>query len=409
MTNVSCQTVDCDPESHRALTRHLLFAVVSGGAAGIILGKSAAPLGVIGLLIIQFIKTMAVPLVFFAIIDGILTTHISSSKAVHLFKIVLINSLIAATIGMTLSNVIQPGVGLEKILAPSGAELPPTPIKEINLKNVLSGFVPSSIVAPFSENNVLGIVVLALLIGFATRSIQQSEKKDLVPFFKYGMVVFDTILRWAITFIPIGVFAAMAKTVGEYGFGPFKNLGWYVLVATFGLILQVVFVYSCWLFVVAKIPVRTFFSAAKKPLLYAFGVNSSLATIPLTLHALDSLKVTRASSRLGACIGTNFNNDGILLYEAMAVLFVTQAYGIDMPLTQQAFTALLCVIAAIGVAGIPEAGIVSLSLVLATVGLPIEILPLLLTVDWFVARLRSVVNVWSDMTVSIALDAYEKV
>lgn len=104
-------------------------------------------------------------------------------------------------------------------------------------------------------------------------------------------------------------------------------------------------------------------------------------------------------------MGTNLNNDGILLYEAMAVLFVAQAYGIHLTIAQQATALTLCLIAAIGVSGIPEAGVISLSLVLTAVGLPIEILPLLLAVDWIVARGRSVTNVMSDIVTSLAIDA----
>jgi DAACS family dicarboxylate/amino acid:cation (Na+ or H+) symporter len=122
------------------------------------------------------------------------------------------------------------------------------------------------------------------------------------------------------------------------------------------------------------------------------------------LKALDNLKVNKASSRLGACVGTNLNNDGILLYEAMAVLFVAQFHGLDLSMAAQISAAFVCVVAAIGIAGVPEAGIVSLSLVLTTVGLPLEILPLLITVDWILARARTVVNVLADMTVSIMLD-----
>ncbi|MFO0416533.1 MAG: dicarboxylate/amino acid:cation symporter, partial [Pseudomonadota bacterium] len=151
-----------------------------------------------------------------------------------------------------------------------------------------------------------------------------------------------------------------------------------------------------------------FWTAALRPAAYAFGTNSSLATIPVTLHALDELKIPKSASRLATCIGTNFNNDGILLYEAVAVLFVAQAFGIELSLGEQLFAASLALMAAIGVAGVPEAGVVSLSLVLSAVGLPLEILPLLLTVDWIVARMRSVVNVMSDMTVSIAVDSLER-
>ncbi len=124
------------------------------------------------------------------------------------------------------------------------------------------------------------------------------------------------------------------------------------------------------------------------------------------MTALDRLGIARSSSSLGACVGTNLNNDGILLYEAMAVLLVAQACGIEMSIGEQVVAALACMVAAIGVAGVPESGFVSLAVVLTTVGIPAEILPLLLTVDWIVARARSFTNVLSDMVVSIALDRW---
>jgi DAACS family dicarboxylate/amino acid:cation (Na+ or H+) symporter len=135
------------------------------------------------------------------------------------------------------------------------------------------------------------------------------------------------------------------------------------------------------------------------------GANSSLATLPLTLRALDRLRVPREASTLGACVGTNFNNDGIILYEGMAVLFVAQASGIELSWAQQALIAATCLVAAMGVAGVPEAGFVSLALVLNTVHLPLEILPLLLTVDWIIARARSMTNVLSDMVLSILVSS----
>jgi DAACS family dicarboxylate/amino acid:cation (Na+ or H+) symporter len=204
--------------------------------------------------------------------------------------------------------------------------------------------------------------------------------------------------------VPFAVFCVTARTVGEYGFEPFKGLFLYIALAILGMLIQISLVYPVWIRFVGGIQLGHFIRLAKKPIVYAFGTNSSLATLPLTLEALDSLKVSKSASRLGACVGTNLNNDGIVLYEAMAVLFVAQAFGFHLTLEQQLLAAGMSLIAAIGVAGVPEAGVVSLSLVLTAVGLPLEIVPLLLTVDWIVARMRSVTNVLSDMTVSIAID-----
>jgi Na+/H+-dicarboxylate symporter len=184
------------------------------------------------------------------------------------------------------------------------------------------------------------------------------------------------------------------------------GLAAYVGCSVVGMACQVIFVYQAWIRLFAKIPLRTFWREAREPVAYSFGVNSSLATLPLTFQSLERLKISPTAARIGAGLGTNFNNDGILLYEAMAVLIVAQAYGVHLSFGAQFGLAISCVITTFGVAGVPEAGIVALSLVLASAGLPTEILPLLLTVDWIVARCRSATNVVGDMTVSIALDRF---
>jgi Na+/H+-dicarboxylate symporter len=153
-------------------------------------------------------------------------------------------------------------------------------------------------------------------------------------------------------------------------------------------------------------PLRTFWAGARNAVVYALGASSSLATLPVTLRCLDRMGVSPQSARLAACVGTNLNNDGILLYEAMAVLFVAQVYGIHLTIGQQLLAAASCVIAGIGIAAVPDAGLISLALVLATVGLPGEIVPLLLTVDWLLSRCRAVTNVSSDFLVAVLLDRF---
>lgn len=140
------------------------------------------------------------------------------------------------------------------------------------------------------------------------------------------------------------------------------------------------------------------------PIFQAVGTNSSLATLPFTLAALERLGVSKRASALGACIGTNLNNDGIILYEGMAFLFVAQALGMDLTLGQQVMGSALCLLTAFGIAGVPEAGFISLALVLSTIGIPTENLAFLLSVDWILGRARSVTNVLSDMVVSVAID-----
>jgi DAACS family dicarboxylate/amino acid:cation (Na+ or H+) symporter len=170
--------------------------------------------------------------------------------------------------------------------------------------------------------------------------------------------------------------------------------------------LQVIFWYALLLKLVARVSPNRFFRFAADPLLTAIGVGSSLATLPVTLRALDEMEVSKESARLAAVVGTNLNHDGIVLYEAAAALFVAQVYGITLALGTQVKVVGLAVLAAVGIAGVPEAGLVTLSLVIGGVGLPLAAVPLLLPVDWMLGRLRAMTNVASDLTVANVLDRF---
>jgi Na+/H+-dicarboxylate symporter len=394
------------------LTRYILLAMFLGLVCGHLLGVAAVPLGAVGKVYIQLIKVIAVPLVLFSIIEAVIATDLSWRTARWWLLVILINTTCALVLGLGLSNIFRPGDGFTGSAASAVAEVPKM-TKEFSLGTFLSSFVPESIVAPFVENNVLSVVFMSVLIGAAMRTYLRSATAEISlqsteRLIRSITAVITTVLHWLVQLVPIAVFCVTARTVGEHGFAPFRGLSFYVLLGCLGMALQIVLIYPLWIRFVGRYSLREVWRVAQKPIAYAFGTNSSLATLPVTLNALDELKVPKASSRLGSCIGTNFNNDGIILYEAMAVLFVAQAMNIDLSLGEQVFAALMSLAAAIGVAGVPEAGVVSLSLVLSAVGLPLEILPMLLSVDWIVARVRSVTNVMSDITVSIAIAGLDR-
>ena len=394
--------------AEKPLTTKILIGMALGVGVGLWAGSATASLGIVGKLFIQLLKVMAVPLVFFSIVEALISTRITLGAARKLLTVVLINTSIALIIGLTLSNLVQPGAYFERSVASISGVQPPK-VDSIDFAKVLSSIVPTSVVGPFVDNNVMAVVLLALLLGTALRQHLTAGRADyeLVQaerLIRTVLSVWNSGLMLLVRLVPFAVFCVTARTVGEYGFEPFKGLSLYITLAILGMIIQILVVYPLWIHFVGGVSIKRFVEAAKKPVVYAFGTNSSLATLPLTLEALDSLKVSKSASRLGSCIGTNLNNDGIVLYEAMAVLFVAQALGFHLTLEQQLLAAGMSLIAAIGVAGVPEAGVVSLSLVLTAVGLPLEIVPLLLTVDWIVARMRSVTNVLSDMTVSIGID-----
>lgn len=389
------------------MTAKILIAMGLGAIVAPLLGPSAAYVGSLGTIVIQLIKAVATPLVFLAVARAIATSNVRGGSFLRVFAIATINVSVALAIGLALSNLVEPGARLNLIYDEKTQAFEE---QRFDWTATLKSFVPHNIVTPFADNSIFSVVLLALLFGFALRALssEDTEASSRARAIQEGISglyrMTEIILGWVLHLIPFAVFAVVAKTVAEHGFAPLRGLLLYVVVGLCGLAFHALVTYQLWIVLYAKIPLRRFWSAAKEPVAVAFGSNSSLATLPVTLRALDRLGVSRSSSAVGACVATNLNNDGIVLYEGMAALLVAQAAGIDLPLAQQLLVSLFCIVAAMGVAGVPEAGFISLALVLNAMNLPLELLPLLLTVDWLVARGRSVVNVLSDMVLSIVLD-----
>jgi DAACS family dicarboxylate/amino acid:cation (Na+ or H+) symporter len=395
------------PKRAIPLYTRILIGMGLGLATGLVLGPRAGVLGEFGAIVIQLIRVMAAPLLFFAIVDAFVRTEIEARWGRWLIGICAINTTAALVIGLSVSNWLRPGEHMT-IALPAASQTAAAPAP-IDIVKVLIGYIPANIVQPFVENSVLTIVLLALLVGMALRRIQldpewKEQARVLADIVRGAFRASEIILGWIIRLIPLAVFGVIARVVGQQGLSPLRGLAVYLAVALLGLAIQVGVVYQFWIVVVARDSLKRFWQGAREPVVYALGASSSLATLPVTLNAINRLGISPASGRLAACVGTNFNNDGILLYEAMAVLFVAQVHGIQLSLESQVVAALACIVAGVGIAGIPEAGLISLSLVLATVGLPVEILPLLLTVDWILSRARAATNVISDILVALLLD-----
>jgi Na+/H+-dicarboxylate symporter len=397
------------------LYAQIIVALLLGLMLGPVLGKSAGPLGELGRLVVQLIKGVATPLLFFAIVSAVLRAEIAGKGALRMLGAALLNASVALFIGLLISNVFHPGEHLSTVArgaAPSAAAN--FADRKIDFLGTLASYIPADFVTPFAQNLILSVILIALLVGFGLRRVREELKNTgsfsgPVPDVDGAVGVLlrlcEVTLTWITRLIPLAVFGVVCKSVGEFGYAPLRGLGVYVAVGLLGLGLHVLIVYHAWLFFVLRVPLRRFWREAREPVVYALGANSSLATLPVTLRALDRLGVSRGASALGACVGTNLNNDGIILYEGMALLFVAQASGIHLTIGEQVLAAAVCMFAAMGVAGVPEAGFISLALVLNTLHLPIEILPLLLSVDWIIARARSVTNVLSDMLLSLIVDA----
>lgn len=365
-------------------------------------------MGEFGRVIIHWIKILAGPFLFLTVTLAVMETHIQAKQGLKLVLIALLNTTIAIIIGITLTKTFLSHIELSSLGLDHLANKNFDPTKaELGLSSWLKNLMPKSIFEPFFNNDILLIALFALLLGLALRKtfLDESTKfNKIAGSLETARALFMTFLKAVIFLVPFAVFAVVSSSVSEYGFSIFGSLIQYVAVVILGFILQVTLVYCFWVFVVCRLKFKDVMRALKEPIFYAWGVNSSLATLPLTLKALKDLKVSEKSSALGAGVATNLNNDGIVLYEALAVFFIAQLYHVPLEISQMAAIAFACIVAAMGITGIPEAGFISLSVVVSTFGLPTEILPLLLAVDWMIARGRSVVNVLSDMTLSIAMD-----
>ncbi len=384
----------------------ILSAIAAGVVTGLVLGPRAAPLGEIGAIVVRLLKALATPLVFFAIVDSLVHASLPPRQGLRLLAVCVLNAAVAGVFAVTLGAVVRPGAGVT-VRLPADAHAPAAPAR-FDLAAALGDLIPESVAGPFVRNQVLAVVLLAVITGVALRRLRAQGTGDrIAELVGEGFKLLTLVLGWVVDLVPLAIFGVLAKIVGTTGFGLFASLGKLVATVAFGLFVHVAVWYTLLVVVVARRDPRVFYRAAAPAMLTALSTGSSMATLPVTLKTLeDKLGVSPASARLAACIGTNFNNDGIMLYEVVAALFVAQLAGIHLSAGQTAAMAATSALAAAGIAGVPEAGLITLSLVLHASNLPLTALPVLLSVDWLLGRLRATTNVASDLTVAAVLDRW---
>jgi DAACS family dicarboxylate/amino acid:cation (Na+ or H+) symporter len=365
------------------------------------MGPDASPLQAAGGLLLRVLGALAAPLILLAVVQAILTTDVKGRTGLKLFYLLITNTLAAIAIGLFVANMLQPGAGADLTPPQNAAERDDRNIVEQLLDNV-----PRSIAGPFSDGgSIIGVVILALLFGFALRRLRDDPRiQPVKDFLDIGLRALIVVLHWVVDLLPLAVLAIVAAIVGREGFESFKALGWFVVAVLAALSLHV-------MFYLVRIRLGSWarpwyvLRGVRDALFMAFSTASSTVTMPVTYERLQSrVGLRQESASMGAMVGANFNNDGTALYEAMAALFVSQLLGMDLSLLQQGQVVLLSVVASVGAAGIPEAGLVTMVLVFKTVGLPPEYIGMLLPIDWFLDRCRTAVNVMGDVTVSCLLD-----
>jgi Na+/H+-dicarboxylate symporter len=316
------------------------------------------------------------------------------------FVFYIFTTFASVLVGLLLVNIVRPGVGAPDL----GGAVPDVVRTQVTIGSILLNMIPANPVKAMAEMQILPIIVFSLLFG-AVLTTMGDRGKPLKDMFESLEAAMMKLTDWIIRLAPYGVFALLAVVVAETGPGIFANLGKYMLTVVLGLAVHAVFTLPLLLKFVAGVSPKRYFGAVAPALTTAFSTASSSATLPLTLDCVEKRgRVPRRVSSFVLPLGATINMDGTALYESVAAVFIAQVYGIDLSFSQQIVIFVTATLAAIGAAGIPSAGLVTMAIVLKAVGLPLEGIGMILAVDRLLDMCRTSVNVWGD-TVGCAVVA----
>ena len=392
-------------------TQGMVDAEIVGNVA--IVGKE------IGDLFLRLLQMLVVPLIVSSLITGVTgmgdlrTLGSIGGRAIAFY---LTTSFLAIVTGIVVVNLIRPGDGAELALleegATGGALLAEEPRSiGIVLWEQLESLIPKNPLAAATEGDMLPVIFFSLLIGvFIGLAEHREGSKDASVVRRFFSGLFDVMMQmtlFVVKFAPIGVFGFTLYAAAGKGPAAFQVLGWYVLTVFIALLIHAT----------VTLPTILKLGTGRSPIAYArklttalvtaFSTASSNGTLPLTMQEVEAAGVKPEVTSFVLPLGATINMDGTALYEAVAVLFIAQVYGIDLTIAQQGLIAFTALLASIGAAGIPHAGMVMMVVVLNAVGLPTSAVALILAVDRILDMLRTTVNVWSDSVAAAVIDARE--
>ena len=395
----------------------LVLAVIAGrlsGTDGELLGMAVYPVYVfIGVLFMNALKMIIVPLVMSSIITGICgiggTTGLGRLGGKTLL-FYMTTSLLAILTGLLIVNLLNPGLvngePAREILGMNTDELMAVTDKVegrsmSDLSDVFLSMIPSNVIAAAAEGKMLGLIFFSLLFGYFITRIDK-EKGELLTRFWQGVAdVMMAMTSLIMKFAPLGIFGLVAKTIA--GIGPDQldelvvSLGTFTLSVLLALLIHVVITLPLMLAFVGKVNPLAMYRAMAPALLTAFSTASSSATLPLTMECVeDNAKVSVRTSSFVLPLGATVNMDGTALYECVAAMFIAQAFGLELSFVTQFTVVLVALLTSIGVAGVPAASLVAITIILGTIGLPMEAIGLILAVDRILDMFRTAVNVFSD-------------
>ncbi len=403
---------------HTKLTLYILVAMLLGFITGLIIHHfphhpvlddylTNGVLDFIGKAFLNVLKMVVVPIVFVSLVCG--TFSLDSSLnfgriAIRTFVLYIITTAIAITLALSLSDLINLGVGTET----KGLAAPFTPNQVPSLKATLLGIFPSNPIQALAQGNMLQIIVFAILFGVSITLAKERGRK-IREFFKDLDVVVMHLVSIILKLTPYGVFCLVAKMFAENGLPLFIHLTDYFLMVIVVLLLQLFITYGVFLSLLARLNPIKFFRHMFPAILFAFSTSSSSASIPVVLNSVERrLGVKESIASFVIPLGATINMDGTAIMQGVATVFIANSYGLDLTLASYLKVILTATLASIGTAGIPSVGLITLMMVLMQVGLPIEGIALIIGVDRLLDMIRTAVNVAGDAMVSCIVAVKEQ-
>ncbi len=377
----------------------ILIALVFSVLFGYFFSDHVGYVGWLGDLFLRALQMIIAPLILSSIISGVL--NLGSSKnlgrmGAKTIGYYLVTGLIASLIGISAVNIIRPGVSANIVLDKDFV----MEAEVSTLGQTLLEIVPTNVIQALAETDMLSIIFFAILFGFFASRLQPKYKEPVESFFNAVFEVMMRITMFVIRFAPLGIFGIVSGIVAEQAddlVGIFSSMGMYMLTVIFALLIHSFVILPLLLRYLGGISPPKHFKAMSVPLLTAFTTCSSSATLPLTMKAVqDNSGVSEKTSSFVLPLGATINMDGTALYECVSVLFIAQVVGMELTIVQQMIVVFTALLASIGAAGIPMAGLVVITIIMSVLGMPLEGIGLILAVERILDMFRTSVNIWSD-------------
>ncbi len=392
-----------------------------GVLAGLLVGQHIELFYPVGRIFITLIKMIVVPLVFASLLVG--TASISDIKklgriGLRTLIFYLLSTILAVTIGLLFANIFRPGSNitpevqsqlLQNYRQEAAGEISISAVKPPLLETILNT-IPENPVRALADGNMLQIIFFALISGIAVTSLAEDKKQILVKFFEGINDIAINLVQLIMNFAPYGVFALISFVIGKYGSAMIVTLLSYFLITLLALTFHQVLFNSAVIRFLTPMKVQEFWRGIYPALLVSFSTSSSNAALPVSIECAEkSLRVTPEIASFVLPLGATVNQHGTAIYQGITAVFIAAVYGINLTMVDQVTIIITATLASLGTAGAPQAGVIMLTMVLQSVGIPLEGIALILGVERFLDMARTVVNTTGDISCACYIDYKERV